>query len=281
MTPHTEDMTKALDYLVAADGLHWRVVEIGEGPTILLVHGTAASIHSWRNVMLLLSATHHVVAVDLPGHGGTKANSSRDYTLERMGRGIVALCAEINVTPDVVAGHSAGAAILARVCGTRELNPRKYVSFNGAFYPFAGVSGSLFSPIAKMLVFNPLLPRILSTVASRNTVERLLRNTGSNLNSDGVDQYFKLFKNSSHVAAGLGMMAAWDLGGMENSLARMRCDCVFVAGMSDQAVAPEIADRAAKCCRNAKVLYIDGYGHLLHEENPILTADIIRKQTYD
>jgi magnesium chelatase accessory protein len=267
------------EHLILADGLHWRVVEQGQGPTVLLIHGTAASVHSWRDVMPLLAETHHVIAVDLPGHGGTKARSSSDYGLERMGRGIVALCAAMKLSPDVVAGHSAGAAILTWACGHRQITPQKYVSFNGAFYPFSGFAGSLFSPIAKLIAFNPFLPRVLSSVATRGTVEKLLRDTGSTISAAGVDQYFNLFKEPSHVTAALGMMAAWDLRGMDDCLVRMSCECVFVTGKRDNAVPPEIADRAAARCRHSKVMHVDGYGHLLHEENPRLAADIIGERT--
>jgi magnesium chelatase accessory protein len=263
------------DHLVQADALHWRVVEMGQGPTVLLVHGTAASVHSWRDVMPLVAQTHHVIALDLPGHGGTKALSSSDYTLERMGRGVVALCAAMNLSPAIVVGHSAGSAILAWACGHHRMTPDKLISFNGAFYPFSGVAGSLFSPIAKLIAFNGFLPRILSSVASRNTVEKLLRDTGSSVSPESVDHYLNLFRDSSHVAAALGMMAAWDLRGMDDNLVRIRSECIFVAGKRDKAVPPETADRAAASCRNAGVMHIDGYGHLLHEENPILAAEII------
>lgn len=266
---------KAVERLVPADGLTWRVAEMGEGPTVLLVHGTAASVHSWRDVMPLLASTHHVVAMDLPGHGGTNARSSADYTLERMGRGIATLCKALQVSPETLAGHSAGAAILAWSCARKLIAPRRFVSFNGAFYPFSGFAGSLFSPVAKLIALNPFLPRILSGVASRSTVEKLLRDTGSHISPEGVDLYFELFKQSSHVKAALGMMAAWDLRSMDDCLSRIEAECVFVAGKRDQAVPPQTADRAAARCRNGKSLHIDGAGHLLHEEKPALAAEII------
>ncbi len=57
------------DHAVEAEGLRWHVVEEGEGPVVLLVHGTAASVHSWRKVIPYLSDHFHVVAVDLPATG--------------------------------------------------------------------------------------------------------------------------------------------------------------------------------------------------------------------
>ena len=264
---------------VKTDGLNWHVEEMGQGPTILLVHGTAASIHSWRDVLPLLAESYHVVAIDLPGHGQTDSLASSNFKLESMGNGIAAVMRAMNIEPEIVVGHSAGAAILAYVCARKLLRPQTYVSFNGAFYPFAGWSGTLFSPIAKLAAFNPFLPRILSGLASRATVEKLLRDTGSTLSPEGVDLYFSLFKQSNHVAAALGMMASWDLNGMDDNLARLEPNSVFVAGEQDKAVPPDTADRAAARCRNAKSVHIKGLGHLLHEENPSLAAQII-KGTY-
>ena len=264
---------------VKTDGLNWHVEEMGQGPTILLVHGTAASIHSWRDVLPLLAESYHVVAIDLPGHGQTDSLASSNFKLESMGNGIAAVMRAMNIEPEIVVGHSAGAAILAYVCARKLLRPQTYVSFNGAFYPFAGWSGTLFSPIAKLAAFNPFLPRILSGLASRATVEKLLRDTGSTLSPEGVDLYFNLFKQSNHVAAALGMMASWDLNGMDDNLARLEPNSVFVAGEQDKAVPPDTADRAAARCRNAKSVHIKGLGHLLHEENPSLAAQII-KGTY-
>ncbi len=266
-------------HFVEADGLNWYVEEMGQGPTILLVHGTAASVHSWREVMPLLAESHHVIAVDLPGHGQTVSRASSNFKLENMAAGLAAVMNAMKLSPDSVVGHSAGAAILAYACARKLLHPQSYVSFNGAFYPFGGWAGSLFSPIAKLAAFNSFLPRMLSGLASRTTVEKLLHDTGSTISSEGVDQYFNLFKQPSHVAAALGMMASWDLSGMDAILARLELSAVFVAGEQDKAVPPSTADKAAARCRNAKSVHIKGLGHLLHEENPALAAKII-KGTY-
>lgn len=267
---------KVKDRYVQADGLNWHVREMGQGPVILLVHGTAASIHSWRDVMPILADTHHVVAIDLPGHGGTKHHNTKDLSLERMAQGIAVLIRTMKISPDIVVGHSAGAAILASVCAHKKLQPKRYISFNGAFYPFGGLAGSLFSPIAKLIAFNPFVPRLLSGVASRSKVEKLLKDTGSDISPPGIELYYDLFRQKDHVAAALGMMAAWDLRGMDDNLARIDAECLFVSGKRDKAVPPETADRAAGRCRNATVTHVEGYGHLLHEENPAYAADIIK-----
>ncbi len=264
---------------INAEGLSWFVAEMGQGETILLIHGTAASVHSWRDVMPLLADQYHVVALDLPGHGQTQSGNATQYTLQGMATGVAAVMKEMKLQPNTVVGHSAGAAILAMACARKWILPQTYISFNGAFYPYGGAAAGLFSPIAKLAAFNPLVPRILSGFASRTKVEKLLQDTGSTINPEGVDYYFSLFKQPAHIAAALGMMASWDLRGMDDNFVRMTQNCVFVAGDGDKAVPPDTADRATARCRNAKSVHIKGLGHLLHEENPTLAAEII-KGTY-
>ena len=53
--------------------MRWHVQTMGSGPVALLLHGTGASTHSWRNVMPLLAQRFQVVALDLPGHGFSSA----------------------------------------------------------------------------------------------------------------------------------------------------------------------------------------------------------------
>ncbi len=272
-------MTITAQHFIEADGLRWYVEEAGQGSTILLIHGTAASVHSWRDVMPLLATTHHVVALDLPGHGQTSANGTFHFKLERMATGVSAVMTAMKLSPEIVAGHSAGAAILAVACARKLITPKSYVSFNGAFYPFGGAAGSLFSPIAKLAAFNTIVPRLLSSFATGVKVEKLLQDTGSTISAQGVDLYFNLFRQPGHVAAALGMMASWDLRGMDDNFVRLTQNCVFVAGDRDKAVPPETADRAAARCRNARTVHIKNLGHLLHEENPALAAEIV-KGTY-
>ncbi len=260
---------------VEADGLNWHVEEMGRGRTILLVHGTAASVHSWRDVMPLLADQYHLVALDLPGHGKTIAQGSKHFSLERMAIGVSAVMEAMQLSPNIVVGHSAGAAILAVACARQLIAPQTYISFNGAFYPFGGIAGSLFSPIAKLVAFNPLLPRIVSGFATRPKVEKLFQDTGSTLSPQGIDFYLELFKQPQHVAAALGMMASWDLRGMDDNFTRLTQQCVFVAGDRDKAVPPETADRAASRCRTVQSVHINNLGHMLHEEKPSLAAAII------
>jgi len=57
---------------MTAAGLRWHVQCAGTGPVCLLLHGTGASTHSFRDLLPQLAQTFTVVAPDLPGHGFTE-----------------------------------------------------------------------------------------------------------------------------------------------------------------------------------------------------------------
>ena len=73
---------------VLAAGLQWHVQMMGEGPVILLLHGTGSSTHSWRDLMPHLAKNFEVIAPDLPGHAFTSMPSRDGFTLPGMARGL-------------------------------------------------------------------------------------------------------------------------------------------------------------------------------------------------
>ena len=46
-----------------------QVIELGEGPPLLLLHGGGDGAFEWVPILRSLSATHRAIAVDRPGHG--------------------------------------------------------------------------------------------------------------------------------------------------------------------------------------------------------------------
>ena len=110
---------------VEAGGLRWHVQIAGSGPALLLVHGTGASTHSFRDLLPLLAQRFTVVAPDLPGHGfTTRPADPAGFSLPGMAAGVAALLRVLDVAPAVAVGHSAGAAILCRMCVDGALAPR-------------------------------------------------------------------------------------------------------------------------------------------------------------
>jgi magnesium chelatase accessory protein len=265
---------------VQAGGFRWHVQQMGapDAPTMLLVHGTGAASHSWRGLAPLLAQRHQVIAPDLPGHGFTQSPRSQRLSLPGMAADLGALLRVLQVAPDVVVGHSAGAAILAQMCVDGLIAPRLLISLNGAFLPYGGPAANFFSPLAKMLVMNPFVPGLFAWQAGhRGAIERLIGNTGSTIDPAGLRLYGKLVGNSGHVAAALRMMANWDLEPLLKALPDLKPQLVLVAAEGDRAIPPSVARKVREIQPKAVIERIPGLGHLAHEEQPRLVADLIER----
>lgn len=254
---------------VAAAGLRWHVQVLGEGPTFMLLHGTGAATHSWRDFAPLLARTFTVVAPDLPGHGFSDPLPRARQSLRGMAAAVAALMDKLALAPEFVVGHSAGAALAVRATLDGHIAPRRIVSLNGALLPFPGVAGLVFPPLARALVRNPVVSRLFAWRArDRRAVERLIASTGSVIDRAGVELYGRVVASPAHVEGALAMMSNWDLRGLERDFARLATPVHLIAGEQDRTVPPDAAQRASQRLPHATVEVLPGLGHLAHEESP-------------
>jgi len=276
--PHRE-----ASQFIACEGLRWHVQRFAcrtasflPAPRCLLIHGTGSSTHSWRDVVPLLQPHFEVLAIDLPGHAFTSLPagglSSPQLSLSGMAKALVRLLAMLDFAPQLVVGHSAGAAIGARMAMDGTIEPRLLVSLNGALLPLGGLAGRVFSPAARLMVLLPGMPRLFAWSASdAQVVQRLLDSTGSTLDARGRELYGRLAANPGHAEGALGMMASWDLPAFARDLPRLHTPLVLMVGNLDATVPPGDADRViARMGPGASVskIVLEGLGHLAHEEQP-------------
>jgi magnesium chelatase accessory protein len=261
---------------VQAGGLRWHVQQMGSGPVALLVHGTGAATHSWRGLAPLLARGFTVVAPDLPGHGFTQTPSAAGLSLPGMAAGVGALLRALDLRPALAVGHSAGAAVLARMILDGAIAPRALVSLNGALLPLRGLPGQLFSPLARLFSASDLLPRVLAWRArDPAAVERLMHGTGSSIDPEGVALYARLVRSPAHVAGALAMMANWDLQPLARELPALTAPLTLVAAACDRMVPPSEAMRVRALLPRARLITLGGLGHLAHEEAPQRVCELI------
>jgi magnesium chelatase accessory protein len=261
---------------VKAAGLRWHVQIAGDGPVILLVHGTGSSAHSFRDLIPLLSSRFTVVAPDLPGHGFTDRPPFRELSLTGMSKALSGLLHKLEIRPVLAVGHSAGAAILARMILDGAIVPEATVSLNGALLPLRGLPRHVFAPAARLMARLPLLPNLVARHATDpETIRKLIRDGGSRIDAKGVELYRRLASNASHVSAAFAMMANWDLDDLAQDLPRLRTKLLIVIGGNDLMVTPQEQHRIGVLVPGAEMLVLPRLGHLAHEERPKEIADLL------
>lgn len=262
---------------VETPGLRWHVQVTGEGPTILLLHGTGAATHSWRDVLPLLAQDFTVIAPDLPGHGFTGGRPRQGLTLPGMASAVLDLLDALDHKPSLMVGHSAGAAIAIEAVHLQGA-ATPLIGFNPALMPFPGLAAKLFPSLAKMLFVNPFVPRMLAGIARipGETGRFLRRATGSAIDAMGIAAYEALMGNHHHCGGAMEMMASWDLEALSRLLPQLRNRVLLVHSSGDTAVPLSSVEQAARLIPDCRVEVLPGLGHLAHEECPAKAAELIR-----
>jgi magnesium chelatase accessory protein len=259
----------------------WHVQVFGApGPRagIVLLHGAGASAHSWRDIAPALAQGARVIVPDLPGHGWTgRPVAAHGLSLPGMATLLAELLRALDVDRPVLVGHSAGAAVAARMALDGQVEPALVIGLNGAWLPPAGQGRWFYEPLARVLALNPLVPHLVAWSARRRTpVERLVASTGSRLNARGIELYARLVGRSGHVAAVMAMMAAWDLRPLLRDLPRLRAPLHLLVADGDLTVPPQASAAARRCVPQAGWQTLRGLGHLAHEEAPEVVLEPLR-----
>lgn len=267
---------RAASRIVDTPGIRWHVQLAGEGPPLLLLHGTGASTHSWGGLLPLLSNRFTVIAPDLPGQGFTTVSARQDLSMTGMARALRNLLDTLALEPQFAVGHSAGAAILTRMSLDKQLQVHSITALNGAFIPFGGVVTRLFSPLAKFLTMNPFVPQLFAwSAGDRSAVERLLKSTGSAVPEESLAIYQRLFSSPSHVSSTLSMMASWDLESLVRDLPRLTTPLVLIVGENDLTIPPGDCHLVSRLAPSSRIIRLPNLGHLAHEESPAQVAELI------
>ncbi|RZL36410.1 MAG: alpha/beta fold hydrolase [Rubrivivax sp.] len=266
-------MTACPPTTVNAAGLRWRVQRAGrpagEAPGLLLLHGTGSSLQSWAGCLPGLAEHFSLLVPDLPGHGGSEGFADRQATLPRMAAAVGGLLAVLGWQPTLVAGHSAGAAVMVQLCLDGHAQPRGLLSINGALQPLPGLLGAVAPAVARLASRSAWLPGWVARHASQpRALGHLIASTGSRIEGVGVEHYRELLRQPEHLRGVLDMLAAWRLDELQARLHELTVPLWLAAGLADRTVAPVQAVELARRLRGASFHALPGLGHLAHEEAP-------------
>jgi pyruvate dehydrogenase E2 component (dihydrolipoamide acetyltransferase) len=240
----------------------------GEGAPMLLLHGFGADLNSWMFTQPALAEGRRVVALDLPGHGGSSRNVGNGGAAA-LGEAVEEFLAALDAGPMHLVGHSMGGAIAASLAVRRPdlvrtltliapagFGPEINAAFIDGFVRASRRKDAV--EVLQMLVHDPAL-------VSRTMVEDVLR-----------------FKRLDGVAAALATIAAaWFAEGRQlvsvaADLAASRIPTQLIWGREDRIIPVAHAEAAPT---GSTVHILDGAGHLPHMEKAGEVNRLIRRFT--
>ena len=274
--PSTWPYSKYSQYVETS--LHtWHIQRLGKsgGKKILFIHGTGSSCHTWANTAEYLLDEFEVLLVDLPGHGFSKIPAPNQSSLQSVFNGSMELIKKIPFPPDLIVGHSAGAAI-AVLLSEKIKAKNGVLCINAAFGEFPGLAGVMFPIFAKIIAVVPFSSDLLAGLSrNKERTEKLIANTGSKITQDSLNHYKVLFSKPNHVKGTLKLMAEWSLSEFLKNLKNCNSSINFLVGNLDKTVPISVSKKWSQILPRTSYHEISGAGHLVHEEKPYEVSQII------
>lgn len=120
------------------DGMRVRYLDAGKGEEALVfVHGWTCSAEFWRMQAPAFASKTRVIALDLPGHGGSDKPEGVSYSMELFARSVEAVMRDAGVKRAVLVGHSMGVPVVRQFYRRYPEKTLALVLVDGALRPFA------------------------------------------------------------------------------------------------------------------------------------------------
>ncbi|WP_458414812.1 alpha/beta fold hydrolase [Schinkia sp. CFF1] len=234
-------------------------------PPLLLIHGVAATIYTFNELIPLLEEHFSIVAIDLPGFGMSEKSRSFVYSFKNYAE-IVAGCIEHFKLKNVnIVGHSMGGQI---ALFTAKLFPEKVNKL-----VLLASSGYL-KRANKAVIYCTYLPffkYFIKREVNKKEVKEVLKNVfydHSLITKGHVDEFGKPLKEEGFYISLLRLLRHREGDLSSEELKTILAPILLLWGEDDKVVSVQVGHRLVKDLPNAKLITYEKTGHLISEERP-------------
>ncbi len=255
------------DVRVSGLNLHYR--ELGSGPPVLLLHGWPTSSYLWRAVMPAIAESNRVIALDLPGFGGSSKPTDAGYDFELFDTALDDFLAALDIGELGLAVHDLGGPVgvhwalnrPGRVTRLALLNTLVYPEFSEAVLAFLKMCSE---PDSRAFITGP---EGLEAAMKLGVADE------SKLTAEAIAAVQAPFRNQesrtalANAGIGLGIEGFTEIAA---KLPSLQIPIRFVYGAQDR-ILPDIAATVARITRDlpqTEVTELADCGHFLQEEEP-------------
>jgi len=245
-----------------------------QGPPLLLIHGSNASLHTWEPLVRELGQHYRLISFDLPGHGLTGATPEDDYSVEAMSRFTLEIADLFQLDKVSLAGNSMGGAVALQFALD---NPKRVaalipVSASGmtrdADETSVGAFNLVGSPLGRMMM-RYITPRFV--IAS--TLRGVVADPDNFVTDEMIDLYWETLRMTGSRDATIKRFAGYQTrASLEPHLGKIKVQTLLLWGQQDQLIKVKYGIRMNAAISRSHLIIYPQAGHLAHEELPIKTA---------
>jgi pimeloyl-ACP methyl ester carboxylesterase len=253
--------------------------DTSDPPPIVLLHGTAASLHTWDGWTQALRGQRRVIRYDLPGFGLTGPWSDSfsghyphaNYEGDAYARFTLAVLDALKVQRAVLGGNSLGGEVAWR---TAWLAPGRVAGL-----VLVDASGPAFTPkelpLGFMIARVPVLNRVSEWLLPRELVVKSVKavyGDPAKVTAELVDRYYELTQREGNRRALSTRIQHLIHGADAERIATLKLPTLILWGGRDRLIPPENGRWFEQRLAGSQRVQFDSLGHVPQEEDPTATV---------
>lgn len=255
---------------IAIDGMQVHFRDEGskaDSNIIVLIHGTASSLHTFDAWADSLKTTNRVIRMDLPAYGLTGPFPDHNYSMAHYTDFLQNFLTALKVKKCLLAGNSLGGEIAWNFTLAQPAMVSKLILIDAAGYPLHSKS----VPIAFKFGRMPILNKILTYVTPKFIVKASVKNVyfdKSKVTDALVQRYFDLTLREGNRQAFVDRFKMLKDTVAYRNIKNIKQPTLILWGANDLLIPVENANKFHEDIPLSTLVILDKSGHVPMEESP-------------
>ncbi len=252
------------DY-IQIDGMNVHYRDEGSGIPIVLIHGTAASLHTWDAWTEKLIKNYRVIRMDLPAFGLTGPHTKADYSIDSYTRFLQQFLDSLEIDSFLLAGNSLGGNIAWNFTAEYPEKVNKLILVDASGYPMDDEHSWIFT-----LARTPLLNQIMKKFTPRFFISNNLKqvyNNDKKIKEEIIIRYHEMALRTGNRQAFIDR-AKTEYNDLSAKIKNIQTPTLILWGAHDTWVPVSHAHKFKEDLPHSEIVILENSGHIPMEENP-------------
>ena len=248
-------------------------------PSLVIIHGLMGTAATFLPLLAEIAEGRHVIALDLPGAGGSERNPKMGASLANATESVLQALDALNLERPVLVGHSHGGSVAMYLSAFHPERASGLVLIAPAHPYFRHADqliGFYLSPLGKMVAHTlPWYPQWVQMAGLRR-----MAGPRSWDSPERLVPYRENLRTRGTIPHLLKLLTTWhtDMAELRALLeCPFRTPTMLIWGDHDRAVPVSTADSLQRRLVGSELRVFEGVGHRPAEERPTLTAAVIEQ----
>jgi pimeloyl-ACP methyl ester carboxylesterase/protein-S-isoprenylcysteine O-methyltransferase Ste14 len=256
---------------MTVDGTFVHYTDEGEGQAVILLHGSAASLHTWNTWASVLKERYRVIRIDLPGFGLSAEPGGDDYSMNFYTNFLKLFSEQLQLDSFSLAGNSLGGRIAWEFATAYPAFVKNLILVDAAGY---NLPGDPPPPLGFKLASNPFIAPNMRWITFRSVYRSAVAECYADpnkLDDSTLQRYYELGIKERNRAAYIKRVNTTYVNNKE-TIRQIQCPVLVLWGQKDRIYPLSHARKFKEDIPHAELHLYENAGHIPMEENGVESA---------